>query len=251
MGIKPRPPWRDDDVPRDGLGLLGQDRVAAVVDLNVAGAVASASAAERPVSRCAIASLSGWTMRIGALPARHHRSASVRPMAWAMPADAGHQPSSQTEGSLPGAKKAKDQEGKEPAPVVVYKEDCDTNFRGPTGSIRQSGEAARLVTEGDAKIVNVSKASSPEGKKDLILGSIDKYRAALTKDPYDAEATLKLALAYDMTLRKGCALALLRRLETLSNSQQFRAAAESKKNLVRDNTQWFAGYRKEALQQIP
>ena len=49
-------------------------------------------------------------------------------------------------------------------------------------------------------------------KVGLIKEAIDKYRNALIKDRYNVDATLKLAVAYDKVLRKGCAIAMLKRL---------------------------------------
>jgi hypothetical protein len=44
---------------------------------------------------------------------------------------------------------------------------------------------------------------------------------------------------------------MLQRLEMLSNHRDFAAEADRQKNQVRDNKQWFADYRTEALNQIP
>ena len=81
----------------------------------------------------------------------------------------------------------------------------------------------------------------------MIKEAIDKYRNALIKDPYNVDATLKLAVAYDKVLRKGCALAMLKRLAALSNNPK--CASEANRNIdsIDANGQWFKGYRKEAM----
>jgi hypothetical protein len=142
-------------------------------------------------------------------------------------------------------------EAEVPPPKPMYRETCHTNFRAPsTGVVRNTAAASKLVQDGDTRLASSERAPI-EAKLELIVDSMTRYRSALQKDPYDAEATLKLALAYDKTLRKGCALAMLQRLEMLSNHPDFAAEADRRKNQVRDNKQWFADYRTEALNQIP
>lgn len=143
-------------------------------------------------------------------------------------------------------------------PIVVkknYVERCDNvDFRRPVkGVIRNSKEAVRLVADGDAKLAAATTLPETklEERKGLLLQSIGRYRDALGRDPYDADATLKLALAYHEVMRKGCALALLKRLDTLSSHPDFESEARRQKELVRDNKEWFADYREEALNQIP
>jgi light-regulated signal transduction histidine kinase (bacteriophytochrome) len=79
---------------------------------------------------------------------------------------------------------------------------------------------------------------------------IDSYRRALLSDPYNAEATLKLALAYDRVLRKGCALAMLRRLETLAANPTLQPEAEPMIQLVVANPHWFKPYHGDALRAV-
>jgi hypothetical protein len=77
---------------------------------------------------------------------------------------------------------------------------------------------------------------------------VEQYRQALIADPYNAEATLKLALAYDKVLRKGCALAMLKRLDALAANPKF--GAEPQINRVLDNESWFKPYRNDALKAL-
>ncbi|HEU0031202.1 MAG TPA: hypothetical protein VFQ53_11255 [Kofleriaceae bacterium] len=145
------------------------------------------------------------------------------------------------------------QETPEPPPKPVYVETCDSvDFRRPAkGLVRNSKDAARFVGEGDTKVATANTASEIDKRVELLLQGIDRYSRALQRDPYDPAATLKLALAYHEVHRKGCALALLRRLETLSTHPDFHDEADRQKSLVRDNGEWFKDYRAEALNQIP
>ena len=57
-----------------------------------------------------------------------------------------------------------------------------------------------------------------------------------------------LALAYDKVLRKGCALAMLKRLDALAANPKF--GAEPQINRVLDNESWFKPYRTDALKAL-
>jgi len=84
-------------------------------------------------------------------------------------------------------------------------------------------------------------------KVSLLKEAIDKYRNALIKDPYNIPATLKLAVAYDRVLRKGCAIAMLKRLAALSNNPKWTSEANRNIDAIDANAQWFKGYRKDAM----
>lgn len=143
---------------------------------------------------------------------------------------------------------------KDQKPVRQHVDKCDSNFHLPVpakGAPRDPGSAATQMRAGNDVQARADKAPAVDEKRQLILAAIDHYHRALARDPYDAEVTLRLALIYYRTLRKGCALAMLRRLETLANHQSFEKLANSMKRQVHDNTSWFADYRSEALRQIP
>jgi hypothetical protein len=132
-------------------------------------------------------------------------------------------------------------------PVVAthYIDECDVNFSAPPTTKRQPKVAEQKVIAGDGATSGLPKDAKPEQRASMAVRSLEEYRQALIADPYNAEATLKLALAYDKVLRKGCALAMLKRLDALASNPKF--GAEAVKSRLLDNEQWFKPYRKDAL----
>jgi len=131
---------------------------------------------------------------------------------------------------------------------VKYVDDCAADFRGDPAKARpQPGIAGQLVGEGETALASSNKAKDPASQAELIKVSIDKFRNALTKDPYNQDATLQLAVAYDLVYRKGCALLMLKRLAALEANPKFARGAKAAIDRVSDNSQWFKGYRKDAI----
>jgi hypothetical protein len=137
-----------------------------------------------------------------------------------------------------------------PVAEVQIKEidECTADFRADNKNVnRQTTLSNQLTGEGDTAISNSDKAAGAPAQAGLIKEGIDKYRNALIKDPYNPEATLKLALAYDRVYRKGCAIAMLKRLATLSTNPKFQRASNAAIDSISDNGQWFKRYRKDAI----
>jgi hypothetical protein len=135
----------------------------------------------------------------------------------------------------------------------TYVETCTVDFQKAapkTGIKRDTRSSAKLVGSGDTTITTADATADVAQRADLVRESIDRYSGALVRDPFNAEATLKLALAYDRVYRKGCALALLKRLVALAGNQLYEPDATANINRVDDNKQWFKGYRTEALRAI-
>ncbi|MBA2543229.1 MAG: hypothetical protein H0V17_26545, partial [Deltaproteobacteria bacterium] len=127
--------------------------------------------------------------------------------------------------SLPKVRRVPHQAVPEVDPVIPYVDTCATNFRGdPTRVSIDRARATELVITGDTSIKQAEKIEDPRSRTQLVATGIDHYRNALVKDPYDAEATLKLALAYDKVYRRGCALKLLARISMLEGHPKFRVA---------------------------
>jgi hypothetical protein len=148
-------------------------------------------------------------------------------------------------------RKKKPEEPPEAAVQVKYVEECVASFRDDPKHVRaDTSSSKRLVEDGDTTLAQSSKAKEPAAQAELIKQSIDKYRSALIKDPYSQEATLKLAVAYDMVYRKACALALLKRIAALESHPSYRNAAKRVADEVADNPQLFKGYRKDAVSAV-
>lgn len=144
-------------------------------------------------------------------------------------------------------KKAPPDQAEAAAPVKMI-EECTADFRSDPKLVRQqTSQSNQLTGDGDTAMANSDKATDPAAQAGLLREGIDRYRNALIKDPYNIEATLKLALAYDKAYRKGCAIAMLKRLATFANNPRFAKPANASIDSIGDNGQWFKHYRKDAL----
>jgi predicted Zn-dependent protease len=131
-------------------------------------------------------------------------------------------------------------------------DDCKADFQADPKRAPppQPQLANQLTGEGDTAIANSDKATAPAAQAGLLKEGIDKYRNALLKDPYNPEATLKLARAYDRVYRKGCAIAMLKRLAKLAENPKFSKPATREIDSINDNDQWFKRYRKDAISAV-
>src|SRR4029079_13602340 len=131
---------------------------------------------------------------------------------------------------------------------IKYVDDCNANFSDdPKRASKQTAMSNQLFTLGENALDQSDKAKEDSMKVSLLKEAIDKYRNSLIKDPYNVGATLKLAVAYDRVLRKGCAIAMLKRLASLSNNPKWAAEANRNIDSIDANAQWFKGYRKDAM----
>jgi hypothetical protein len=144
-------------------------------------------------------------------------------------------------------KKAPKEEPVVDAPVKMVDE-CTADFRGDAKNVRQqTNQSNELTDQGSTALANSDKATDGGAQASLLRDAIDRLRAALVKDPYNPAATLKLALAYDKVYRKGCAIAMLKRLATLAGNPKFSRVATAEIDSIGDNGQWFKHYRKDAM----
>lgn len=136
-------------------------------------------------------------------------------------------------------------------PPKVYIDDCDWKVVQPTKAPKRDVvRSDQHVKVGDTAAVGADKAAVPADKTKLLIDSIQEYGAALERDPFNAEATLKLALAYDKVLRRGCALALLDRLGKLADHPTYERSATERIDDVENHKSWFGDYRKDALKAL-
>lgn len=149
--------------------------------------------------------------------------------------------------ATPAKKKPPKEEPVVEAPIKMI-DDCQADFRGDAKNVRpQTSVSTELTDQGTTAMANADKSTDPTAQASLLRESVDKFRNALIKDPYNAEATLKLALAYDKVYRKGCAIAMLKRLAALSNNPKYAVKANPAIDSIGDNGQWFKHYRKDAM----
>ena len=145
-------------------------------------------------------------------------------------------------------KKKKPKEAEEAPIEIKYVDDCSANFSDdPKKAHPQTQMGTQLFQAAESALDQADKAKEDSMKVSLLKEAIDKYRNALIKDPYNIPATLKLAVAYDRVLRKGCAIAMLKRLASLSNNPKWTSEANRNIDSIDANAQWFKGYRKEAM----
>ena len=131
---------------------------------------------------------------------------------------------------------------------VIYDDYCELLTTRTPVVKRETKQAAPHIEAGDRKVADFDAAAG--AKTDLIVDGIDEYARALRKDPFNAQATLKLALAYDKVRRKGCALALLKRLEQLAQNPKLAKEANEAIDEVEQRQKWFGGYRRDALRTV-
>lgn len=135
----------------------------------------------------------------------------------------------------------------EPPAPPRYIEDCYPNFRGDPVLILHPVLARSYISTGDDSIFEARHAVAPRAVVRAVIDGVRRYSAALKENPYSAEATLKLAIVYDLAYRKGCALALLMRLAELAKNPDISPDASGVIDTVVANQHLFGGYRKDAI----
>jgi len=148
------------------------------------------------------------------------------------------------------AKKRKP-DGMDAPTAVKYIDDCNPDFRDDPKKVHPEPRVAvALVATGDTDL-STAEHEKDDGKRvGLLKEAVDKYRNALVKDPWNIDATLKLAVTYDKVRRKGCALAMLKRLASLSANTKFQAEVNRSVDTIDANGQWFKDYRKDAMSAV-
>lgn len=139
-------------------------------------------------------------------------------------------------------------------PVVVneikFVEECPVKFQeDPAKALQQHRSGKRAadtkVNQADELLDKAQSATDDTAKASQTVEAISKLRSALVDAPYHAEATYKLAHAYARARRKGCAVALLKRLADLQKYNDF--AADAKRKIDEAETDpVFQPFRKDA-----
>lgn len=136
--------------------------------------------------------------------------------------------------------------GDPPVAVVPDIEECEYHERVMPVA-KRSAKTDELEHAGDARSRVFTKSTDEKVKTEALIDVIDAYGRALATDPFNPDLTLKLALSYDRAHRKGCELALLKRLQRLSSNDKFAKKANPVIDEVLDRKDYFKRYRKDAV----
>ena len=129
---------------------------------------------------------------------------------------------------------------------VKYDEECKADFFGDASRVKPKVAVSKnLLEAGNTAFASSAKAPDAAGKASLIIDAINKYKNSLIADPYNAESTYVLAVAYARVLKKGCSVALLKRLATLAKNPLYETDANRMISAAVDDSA-FKGFRKDA-----
>ena len=128
---------------------------------------------------------------------------------------------------------------------VVWDDECRANFNDDKKALRrQSRAASSLTKQADSMLLEAESMGGP-ARINTVIDAIGKLKNALKKDQFNPEATFKLAVAYALVRRKGCALRLLERLNELQKMEEVtRKAQLAIKRATKEPA--FDGFRKDA-----
>jgi hypothetical protein len=133
---------------------------------------------------------------------------------------------------------------------IAWNEECETFFHEkPTSALPNVTAARALSATATETLVQADRAQDPKSRASLTLESIEKFKAALGKDPYSAEATYGLAVAYTKVLQKGCTLKLLKRLSDLKANPKYEADAQRMIDAAADQNA-FKPFKKDAQREM-
>lgn len=123
-------------------------------------------------------------------------------------------------------KKPEAEPGEAKPDEIAWDDKCRVNFQDdkPPKS-RKVKPAKALSSEADGMLVN---AEELDGERRIlkVVDAINKLKSALGQDQFSPLATYKLAVAYTLVQKKGCALMLLQRLNDLQRMPEVAREAE-------------------------
>jgi hypothetical protein len=145
-------------------------------------------------------------------------------------------------------KKKRPKEEKPPEQVaedIEVIEKCRTDFFGDEyKKRRRAKESRKMAKQADALLIEAEQTEGPR-RIPIVTEALGTLENALKKDPYGPEATYKMAVAYALVGRKGCALALLERLAELQKHPDVENEAyRMVQRAVRDQS--FANFEQDA-----
>lgn len=136
------------------------------------------------------------------------------------------------------------EEGAEAPSEVVLDEKCRANFFAEPTTRRRARDAETLAKQADA-ILTEAERQDGAARIGSVKEALSKLSNALQKDPYDPLSTYKMAVAYALVNKKGCAIELLKRLNELQKHPEVEGeAARTVKRAQGDFA--FEAFRKDA-----
>ncbi|MEO8702793.1 MAG: hypothetical protein ABI867_22305 [Kofleriaceae bacterium] len=134
---------------------------------------------------------------------------------------------------------------------IRYDPDCVSTFNADPTNYKPQPELAATVNARTAELAAYARDTTAEQDiVDSTIETIRQARTALILDAYNPELTLTLALAYDSAFRKGCAMALLERLDALARDPRFAKQTSKVLDVIVGQPSMFASYRRDALAAI-
>lgn len=144
---------------------------------------------------------------------------------------------------------------KEPEAVVAVVEikwnnECAAKLNEEPGAAlkthkKNEARVKQVAAQAEELLDAAKNAADNKQKAGQTAEAIDKLRKALVDAPYSAQATYQLAVGYARARRKGCSLAMLKRLAALEKYDDFNADAKRMINEALDNGE-FQPFRKDA-----
>ena len=110
---------------------------------------------------------------------------------------------------------------------------------------KNEARVKQLAAQAQELLDTAATSSDNKQKAGQTAEAIDKLRKGLVDAPYSVDATYSLAIGYARARRKGCALAMLKRLAQLEKYDDFSTAAKRLIGDALDNGE-FQPFRKEA-----
>jgi hypothetical protein len=137
------------------------------------------------------------------------------------------------------------------APVEIkWMDECAAKLNEEPGAslkMHKKNEARvrQVAAQAQELLDSAGNATDNKQKAGQTAEAIDKLRKGLVDAPYSAEATYSLAIGYAKSRRRGCSLAMLKRLAQLEKYDDFATTAKRLIGDALDNGE-FAPFRKQA-----
>ena len=137
------------------------------------------------------------------------------------------------------------------APVEIkWNDECGAKLNEEPGAAlknhkKNEAKVKQLALQAGELLDKAATTTDNKQKAGQTAEAIDKLRKGLVDAPYSAEATYQLAIGYARSRRRGCSLAMLKRLAQLEKYDDFATVAKRLIGDALDNAE-FTPFRKQA-----